>query len=227
MEKNNSLNHTNRKQIYEFIEKNPGVHSRGLSRQMKLPYSTLKYHINYLEKIGVITSEHEGKCLHYYTSTIVGQKEKKILSILQKETTRLIILFLLVQQRGSQIEISKNLEKHPATIDFHLKKLLDGGLIKPVIVTDGKIINKEKKKIMECTPYKNEIIYMLNDPEDIYFILKKYQLTLFKDELSNLILFFIDYFVLTGVPQRIPTIKSSFEATLEALFDILPLPYDV
>jgi DNA-binding transcriptional ArsR family regulator len=227
MKRNNFLNHTNRKKIYECIEKNPGIHSRELSRQLKLPYSTLQYHIKHLEKYGVITSEHNSNSIHYYTSTTMGLKEKKVLSILRKETTRLIILDLLILIRESQDDISKNLEKHPATIDFHLKKLLDVGMIIPVRVTDGKILDKVKKKVIECTPYKNEIIYMLNDPEEIYFILKKYQMTLFNDEISNLIFYLIDYFILTGVPQRVPTPNQIFDKSLKSLFELIPMPYEV
>jgi len=39
-----------RRNIYDFILKNPGFHLRGLSRKLKIPKSTLLHHLKILKK---------------------------------------------------------------------------------------------------------------------------------------------------------------------------------
>ena len=43
-----------RRQIYQFILKYPGFHFSEISRKLKIPKTTLNYHLSYLEKYGFI-----------------------------------------------------------------------------------------------------------------------------------------------------------------------------
>ena len=46
-----------RKEIYKFIMKNPGMHYRDIARFLKIPSSTMRYHLNYLERRNFISKE--------------------------------------------------------------------------------------------------------------------------------------------------------------------------
>jgi predicted transcriptional regulator len=111
-----------RRYIYECILKFPGLHSREISRKLKIAFSTLQYHLRFLEKRELIRGKNDGKYIRYYVSYQLGRREKDILSFLRKKTSCSIILYLLAFVIGSQSEISKSLKKHPTTIGFHLKK---------------------------------------------------------------------------------------------------------
>jgi predicted transcriptional regulator len=152
----------------------PGLYSREMSRQLKITRSTLRYHLNCLEKQGLITKEREGKYLHYYGADTMDLKEKKILSVLRKSTARQIVLFLLIHVHSSQVDLSRHLEERPTTIVFYLKKLLELDIITPVIVSDEKRDNTILTKMFDGNPDGNEIIYMLKDVEFIDALMRKY-----------------------------------------------------
>ena len=48
--KKNILKLEIRRKIYDFVDKNPGLHVREISRRMDIPINTLIYHIKYLKK---------------------------------------------------------------------------------------------------------------------------------------------------------------------------------
>ena len=112
-----------RRGIYDFIQKFPGLHTREISRRMNTPFSTLQYHLRYLEKRELIKSKADGKYNRYYVSFQFGKKQKDILDIVRKKTPCSIIFYLLSFVVGTQADVSKSLRKHKTTVDFHLKKM--------------------------------------------------------------------------------------------------------
>jgi len=66
-----------RRIIYNYILKNPGLHFRNISRKLKIPKSTIEYHLVYLKKQGLIVENQELGYLRYYASEKIGQKDKK------------------------------------------------------------------------------------------------------------------------------------------------------
>lgn len=56
---NKILKSETRKQIYNFILKYRGLRLREVSRKLKIPMSTLNYHLRYLEKYGLIVINSE------------------------------------------------------------------------------------------------------------------------------------------------------------------------
>ena len=66
-----------RREIYEFISNNSGLHMRDISRKMNIPFTTMQYHLNYLEKKELIISKNDGKYTRYFISFEIGEKEKK------------------------------------------------------------------------------------------------------------------------------------------------------
>jgi len=89
-----------RRDIYNVILKNPGLHLREILRITNLPTGSLQYHLKYLEKYGLITSIANKKYIRYYIKDKVSHKEKKILNFLRQEIPRRIILMLLIPGPG-------------------------------------------------------------------------------------------------------------------------------
>ena len=54
MVKEEILKLESRKLIYNYILEHPGLHFRELSRELKIPKSTLEYHLSYLKKLELI-----------------------------------------------------------------------------------------------------------------------------------------------------------------------------
>jgi DNA-binding transcriptional ArsR family regulator len=215
-----------RRRIYNYILQYPGLHLREISRRLTIPFSTLKYHLHFLEKRELIKEKAEGKYNRYYVSEKIGRHEKDMLSILRKDTPRTIILYLLVHIYSSQIDISGSLKKHPTTIEFHLKKLLDLNIIEPVQPVNGKIYRDTNPKIIECEPIGKEKIYVLKDPNAIYDLLTTYKHSLLEDNESNLILNYLDSFT-KDLPKKLSNPKNWEDIAIETLFEIFPHPYHV
>lgn len=133
------------KRIIETLVNTPGLHSRELSRQVECPYSTMQYHVNRLKKQGVIQSERQGKYLYHYIGESLGIRERKIISVLRKETTKGILVFLTAHARATQSEISIALQKHQTTVSDILAQLLALGILKTTVLDN----NNNDKTVME------------------------------------------------------------------------------
>ena len=111
-----------RRKIYKTILKNPGLHLREIQRQINIPYSSLKYHLNFLVKRDLISLEECRNYTRYFIKNNFGNLHKKIISLLREKTTNDIMIYLLVNICSSRSELSKLFNKDDATVLFHLKK---------------------------------------------------------------------------------------------------------
>jgi predicted transcriptional regulator len=192
-----------RRNIYQFILKSPGLHLRELSRRLHMPLTTVKYHLHVLQKRELIKEKTEGRYHRYYVTHKIGAQEKKLINLLREDIPRTIILYLMICYWSTQIDISKSLKKHPTTIEFHLKKLMDLGLIQQVKPVDGKIYRDEKPRIIECETIGREKVYMLKNPQQIYDLLITYKHSIIEDIISEHIFEWINYFQTKGHPKKI------------------------
>jgi len=159
-----------RNNIYQFILNYPGVHFSEISRELKIPKSTLNYHINFLTKKELITSIDEERYMRFFVNKKIGIEDKKLLNILRKKQQRKIIMYLLINTGASQIELSRKLKRTPSTISEHLQKLLDSEIIEIAKKKEKNIIftNYQNIKTIKKTLIGREKIYILKDPYYIY-----------------------------------------------------------
>jgi len=178
----NILNLELRREIYNYILNNPSSYVREISKKMEIPKTTLRHHLITLEKRELITSK-EGKGFkRYYVANKLGKREKEILTILKRDIPRNILLYLMHYVVCSQLEISKVLEKNPATVSYHIKKLKELGLIvKSDFDDEGNL--KSNKKLKVRKKIKREILYRLKDRETNYTLYNL--LTICKDSVSD------------------------------------------
>ena len=73
------LNLETRRQIYNYIRKNPGVHFRDISRKLKISMYNLDYHLHILKKQGFVIEKKVNNYLRYHTMHSTGNVNKKIL----------------------------------------------------------------------------------------------------------------------------------------------------
>jgi len=157
-----------RRDIYNYILKYPGLHLNELCRKMKIPKSTLNYHLNHLIKKGFLVTTPNGRYIRYYAANNLNEIDKKMFHFLRQDVPYKILVFLFLHPNSSQIKISKNLNKHPTTISFHLKKLLCTDLI-------------------EGVPNGNEIKYKLKNQEDVSEMFFRYSECFFDNMIENVV----------------------------------------
>ena len=221
----NILTLKTRREIYDIVSRYPGLHLREIERRLKLPFSTIRYHLDFLEKRELIKGKVDGRYTRFYATEKIGRHEKKILNLFRQDTPRDIILFLLTHIYSSQIEMSRGLEKHPTTIEFHLKKLLENEIVEIVEPCNGKICRDITPHVVECEPIGKEVIYVLKDPYAIYDLLILHKSSLMDDTANSFVLDFLDD--LGKIPEHVNNPRDIIDLAIEAFFEVFPHPYHV
>ncbi len=211
---NTILEFKRRREIYEFIFQNSGLHMRDISRKLDIPFTSLKYHLNYLEKKEFIISRDDGRYRRYYISLEIGEKEKRILNCLRKRTALHIILWFFIAVQCSQKDISRFLEKHPTTISFHLRKMIQAGIIEQVSIEKGVIFNDTPPITINRHQISSEKIYVLQDPWMIYNLLIKNKENLGDNEVVTSIIEYVDFIISEGIPKQIQNREDTKESIL-------------
>lgn len=148
-----------RKKIYELIASSPGLHKREIARELKMSLSTIDYHLHYMEKKSIVVAKFDGKYKRYFIAE-AKPEDKRILPLLRQETPRKIIIFLLQNPRAIHKEICKSVKKAPSTISFHLKKLVEAGIIEEISLGKEKayVVRNPDKVIDLLITYKSTFL---------------------------------------------------------------------
>jgi predicted transcriptional regulator len=126
IKKSEVLDHFLRGRIYEYVRQYPGAHFRMIMTELKVSIGTLRYHLDVLEKSGLITSKRNGLLKRFF-STEKEEKPKKSMQPLQK-----LILSILNKQPGLSADvISQNLNESAQVVKYHLRELCDQQIVMP------------------------------------------------------------------------------------------------
>ena len=121
-----------RKELFEHVEANPGIHFSQLKRDLDMETGLLQYHLRELEEYGVLESEdHQGK-RRVFVARELDAEEKAILAVLRYETTRRILLYLLEAGPVRNSEIAESVGVTPATVSWHLSNLVEKAVVEEV-----------------------------------------------------------------------------------------------
>lgn len=130
-----------RKEIFEHVETNPGIHFSQLKRDLDMETGLLQYHLSELEDHDVLESEeYQGK-RRVFVSRELDEEERAILAVLRYETTRRILLYLLEEGPTRNSDIAEAVGVTPATISWHLSNLLEEGIVDSIV--DGRTTRYE------------------------------------------------------------------------------------
>ena len=149
-----------RNKIYNLIANSPGLHKREIARELDMSLSTIDYHLHYLERRNILTSRQDGKYRRYFISEKISAEDEKIMSLLRQATPRKIVVFLLQNPRAIHKEICENVRKAPSTISFHIKKLIDAGVIEEISLGKEKayVVRNKEKVIDLLITYKSTFL---------------------------------------------------------------------
>ena len=137
--------------IFNTIRDNPGIRYRELLRAVGVMNGVLSYHINLLEKEDVITSERYRGMVRYYIKGI-DKNEARILGMLRIPMVKVIVEFMLDNGPCSLATLSQYLDRSKSTISWHLKRLIDEGIV-----------------------IKHNNVYYIGDKDNIKSIILKYK----------------------------------------------------
>lgn len=151
----NDAPNSNTSKVLQFIQDNPGCHLRYIKREVKMSMGSIQYHLNLLEKQGKIISEKQNFHKYYFPVGLFKIEEREILKILNQETAREIIMIILEKTDPTQSEIARHVGIAAASINWHLKRIEETGLIEHI--QEGKF-KKYKLKISS-----NQVISLMKN----------------------------------------------------------------
>jgi predicted transcriptional regulator len=163
----------NRRLIYEYVANNPGTHQRKISRDLDMHYSTLRYHLDYLEEKGVIVSQMENNLKIYFASGKLSADEKRLTTLLQQKRFRDIILVVIDEPGSTSSQISDRLSAKPTTISKYMNILEDRGVLYHVKT------GREKR-------------YFINDEKSIIALLMTYKKSFWDSFVNNVLVLYLE-----------------------------------
>lgn len=124
-----ALDLENRKRIYDYVSRYPGTYLREIQKDLKLEMGVLEYHLNYLEKKGLLSSEMDGRLRRFYVSEEVAFLDRKLLGLMRQRIPRKIAIRALLESEVSFDDLRKDLGISKSTLSFHLKKMRNLGIL--------------------------------------------------------------------------------------------------
>jgi predicted transcriptional regulator len=122
----------NAEKILQFIEENPGCHLRQIKNELRIAMGTVQYHLIRLERLGKITSIRRGIYKYYFLPNIFEDNDEYILQMMSQETAREIVMLVIERKNPTQAEIVNSVGITPASINWHVKRLIASKIINEV-----------------------------------------------------------------------------------------------
>jgi predicted transcriptional regulator len=113
-----------RRKIYELVKKSAGCHFRELERRSGLATGSIRYHLHYLVKQGLLSEVKNGNTVHYipqaYSST-----NKKLLALLRQQSIRRILVCILNNPKCTHEKVVRFVRKTNFSLAINKKELMN------------------------------------------------------------------------------------------------------
>jgi CheY-like chemotaxis protein len=146
----------NQDKIFNYISNNPGSHLRKIARDIKLHLSTLRYHLDQLEKKGIIVSQKQNNLKIYYIPGKLKPEERALTQMLQQKRFRDVILLLIDSPGSTFSQIAEKLSISRSTASKYINTL-------------------ENRNILSHEKIGRKKIYQINDEKSVIELLKTYK----------------------------------------------------
>jgi len=150
--------------ILEFIISNPSSHLRKIKNNLGYSIGTVQYYLTMLEKEGKIKSIKTRFYKNYYS---VDESDEKILSILNLDSPRNIVMYLIQHEPATHQDIAQGIGLSSSTISWHMKRLIEFQVVK-------------KKYSGKYT------VYRLTDKNNVLNSINKYKSTVWNTMVNNM-----------------------------------------
>lgn len=118
-----------RSTILGCVSKHPGVHLRSIERRTELPLGQVLYHLDRLERMGLIMSQRDAGFRRYYLCSEIGRAEKKYLAALRHRVPRQVLLRLLDDEGLAHKDLQARVGVAGSTLSFHLQRLVGSNVL--------------------------------------------------------------------------------------------------
>lgn len=119
-----------RERIMDLLVSNPGCYLGKMGRDLSVPTSTLKYHLNILKSFEMVTTVKKGRCRHYFPKRRrFTDHEKRMFAALEHAPTRRMVELVRANPGISQAGLVQMTGLSQSTVAWHMGKLEEMTLV--------------------------------------------------------------------------------------------------
>lgn len=119
-----------RRKVFDLVRSKPGVHLREISREAKLPLGTAVYHLECLQRAGVLVARQDGRYKRWFTSNDLGRREKDYAMVLRRRIPRAMLKIILAAGTRTQRSLAAELGVSRSTLSAHAKSMVAQGVLR-------------------------------------------------------------------------------------------------
>jgi len=113
-----------RERIMDLLVESPGCYLGKMGRDLSVPTSTLKYHLNILRSFDMVTTVKKGRCRHYFPKRRrFTDHEKRMFAALEHAPTRRMVEIVRQNPGVSQGGLVALTGLSQSTVAWHMGKL--------------------------------------------------------------------------------------------------------
>ncbi|MEA3201394.1 MAG: hypothetical protein QOE90_2822 [Thermoplasmata archaeon] len=130
LERGELMDNTLRERIMDLLVQTPGSYLGKMGRDLGVPTSTLKYHLNILRSFDMVTTVKKGRCRHYFPKRRrFTDHEKRMFSALEHAPTRRMVELVRGHPGVSQAGLVQMTGLSQSTVAWHMGKLEEMALV--------------------------------------------------------------------------------------------------
>lgn len=122
-----------RRRILQLVNRYPGLHLREIQRRAESSVHLVEYHLNVLERLGLVTSREEACYRRFFPAqgehAALGDQERAWLALLRQSVPLGVTLYLLDKESAFHGDLADVVPITKSTLTYHLKNMERGGLI--------------------------------------------------------------------------------------------------
>jgi predicted transcriptional regulator len=118
-----------RADILACVRRVPGIHLRSVERQTGLPLGQVLYHLDRLERMGLVVSLRDAGFRRYFVASEVPRGEKRVLMALRHTVPRHVLVALLERGPLAHKDLQSIVGTAGSTLTFHLQRLREAGVL--------------------------------------------------------------------------------------------------
>ena len=130
LERGELMDNQLRERIMDLLTSSPGCYLGKMGRDLGVPTSTLKYHLNILKSFDMVTTVKKGRCRHYFPKRRrFTDHEKRMFAALEHAPTRRMVELVRANPGVSQAGLVQMTGLSQSTVAWHMGKLEEMGLL--------------------------------------------------------------------------------------------------
>ena len=120
--------------VYEAVRRYPGIHLRGVEREVGISAALAQYHLRQLLEDGLVQATQQGSYLRFFVTEEKGSRrltdeDRQTLGLLREEVPLHVVLLLLDEGPLTHAELVARTALAKSTVSYHLAKLAEGGVV--------------------------------------------------------------------------------------------------